>query len=403
MKILQLCHKPPYPLVDGGCIAINNITQGLLQSGHTVRVVAVETPKHPVVTTAFPLDYLQNTRFESIFMDTSIHLSDALTAVAKRKSYQISRFFSQSMSSKLIHILQNEEFDMIHIESIYMTSYIDLLRKYSNAKIVIRLHNIEHQIWERLAANERNPLKKIVYRVNARQLRRVERTILNKMDGYMAISQPDEQFFAATAPHVTGTVIPFGLDLDKYEDEADYIPSDEPTLFHIGSMNWAPNVEGIEWFLDEVWPEIQERHPEIEFYIAGYAIPEKLYARNERNVHVVGAVPVANDFMLSHDLMVVPLLSGSGIRIKIVEAMALGKVVITTSVGAQGLDVENGKHLFIADTPEEFRMVIDKCVTTPDLCKIIGENARNFISVYHNNRLITNQIVDFYNTIINKE
>lgn len=401
MKILQLCHKPPYPLVDGGCIAINNITLGLLNGGHTVRVVAVETPKHPVIIEAFPVDYLQQTHFESVFIDTSIRYKDAAASVLKRTSYQISRFYSRSMVAKLIHLLQQEEFDIIHIESIYMTPYIDVLRKFSNAKVVVRLHNIEHQIWERLADNESNPFKKMAYRINTCQLRRVERTILNRVDGYMTISDLDQDFFKATAPKVKGTVIPFGLDMENYDDEDDYIPSDEPTLFHIGSMNWAPNVEGVEWFLDEVWPGIQERHPEIEFYIAGHAIPEKLYNRHDRNVHVVGAVPVANDFMLAHDLMVVPLLSGSGIRIKIVEAMALGKVVITTSVGAQGLSVENGKHLFIADTPEEFLAVIDKCVATPDICKIIGENARDFISVYHNNDLITNQIVDFYKTVLN--
>lgn len=400
MKILQLCHKPPYPLVDGGCIAINNITLGLLNGGHTVRVVAVETPKHPVIIEAFPVDYLQRTHFESVFIDTSIHYKDAASSMLKRKSYQISRFYSRAMVAKLIHVLQQEEFDIIHVESIYMTPYIDVLRKYSNAKVVVRLHNIEHQIWERLASNESNPFKKLAYRMNTRQLRRVERSILNRVDGYMTISDLDQAFFEETAPNVAGTVIPFGLDMEKYDDEEDYIPSDEPTLFHIGSMNWAPNVEGIEWFLDEVWPGIQERHPEIEFYIAGHAIPEKLYARHDDKVQVVGAVPVANDFMLAHDIMVVPLLSGSGIRIKIVEAMALGKVVITTSVGAQGLSVENGKHLFIADTPEEFWAVVDKCVATPDICKIIGENARDFISVHHNNDLITNQIVDFYKTVL---
>ena len=89
-------------------------------------------------------------------------------------------------------------------------------------------------------------------------------------------------------------------------------------------------------------------------------------------------------------------------RVKIVEAMALGRVVITTSVGAEGLDVENGKHLFIADTPEEFLAVIDKCIQTPDLCSIISENARDFISMYHNNELITDKLLDFYSQVLSK-
>lgn len=120
-------------------------------------------------------------------------------------------------------------------------------------------------------------------------------------------------------------------------------------------------------------------------------------------MNVVGSVPNANEFMAEHDIMIVPLLSGSGIRIKIVEAMALGKVVITTSIGAEGLDVQDGKHLFIADTPEEFVAVINKCVAMPDICSIISENAQHYISVHHNNAVIAQQIMDFYQKVTNKQ
>ena len=114
---------------------------------------------------------------------------------------------------------------------------------------------------------------------------------------------------------------------------------------------------------------------------------------------MLGAVPNANEFMMDYDIMVVPLLSGSGIRIKIVEAMALGRVVITTSIGAEGLDVQDGKHLFIANTPEEFVAVINKCVAMPDLCSIISENAQHYISVNHNNAVIAQKIEDFYQSV----
>lgn len=402
MKILQICHKPPLPMVDGGCIAMHNITEGLLKSGQDVRVVAVETQKHPVKVSAFPFDYLQKTRFESVYINTTPRLKDAIVATLKRQSYQISRFYSRSMVAKLEHILRHEEFDIVHLESIYVAPYIPTIRKYSKAKIVMRMHNIEHQIWERLADNESWLVKKFIYKKNMQQLRRVERHILHEVDGYLTISEPDFEYFSQTAPDVKGFVLPFGIDLDNYEPEDDYIPSDEPKLFHLGSMNWSPNVEGVEWFLDDVWPAIHEEHPELTFTIAGYGIPDQFYKREDEGVVIAGAVPSANEFMLDNDIMIVPLLSGSGIRIKIVEAMALGKVVITTTVGAQGLDAENGKHLFIADTPEEFLAIIDKCIATPDLCKIIGENARDYISVHHDRDIITKQILDFYQSILEK-
>ena len=306
------------------------------------------------------------------------------------------------MVSKLVQVLKNERFDIIHLESIYVTPYIPVLRKYSNARIVLRLHNVENQIWKRLARNEKWPIERLIYWANARQLERVERTVLNDVDGFLAISQPDYDYFHQLNPSVDGNVITFGLDMDKYELEEDYIPSDNPSLFHLGSMNWSPNVEGIEWFLDEVWPDVLKSYPDLHFTVAGFGTPNKFYQRKDVNVTIAGAVPSANEFMLNHDIMIVPLLSGSGIRIKIIEAMALGKVVVTTSVGAEGLGAENGKHLFIADTPEEFVNVIGKCIATPDLCSIIGENARDFISVYHNNDLITENILQFYQKLLEK-
>ena len=402
MRILQLCHKPPLPPVDGGCIAMHNITKGLLNNGQEVNVLAIETPKHPVKLQAFPKDYLQKTRFESVFADTTVRVMDGIRAVLKRKSYHIERFNSKDMACKLAEILKHEHFDIVHVESIYMTPYVDVIRKNSSAKIVVRMHNIEHQIWERLASNESNPFMKFLYHVNEKQLRKVEDSILNKVDGYMTISEPDYQYFEKTAPEIPGVVIPFGIDMDNYELEDDFIASDKPSLCHIGSMNWSPNIEGIEWFLDDVWPLIHEAHPDLEFTVAGHGTPDHLMQRKDANVKFVGTVPDANEFMLDHELMIVPLLSGSGIRVKIVEAMALGRVVITTSVGAEGLSVENGKHLFIADTPEEYLSVINKCIQTPDLCTIILENARGFISLHHNNELITDKLLDFYHQILAK-
>ena len=402
MRILQLCHKPPLPPVDGGCIAMHNITKGLLNNGQEVNVLAIETPKHPVKLQAFPKDYLQKTRFESVFADTTVRVMDGIRAVLKRKSYHIERFNSKDMACKLAEILKHEHFDIVHVESIYMTPYVDVIRKNSSAKIVVRMHNIEHQIWERLASNESNPFMKFLYHVNEKQLRKVEDSILNKVDGYMTISEPDYLYFEKTAPEIPGGVIPFGIEMDNYELEDDFIASDKPSLCHIGSMNWSPNIEGIEWFLDDVWPLIHEAHPDLEFTVAGHGTPDHLMQRKDANVKFVGTVPDANEFMLDHELMIVPLLSGSGIRVKIVEAMALGRVVITTSVGAEGLSVENGKHLFIADTPEEYLSVINKCIQTPDLCTIISENARGFISLHHNNELITDKLLDFYHQVLAK-
>lgn len=400
MKILQLCHKTPYPPSDGGTIAMNNITQGLFQEGHSVTVLAVETAKHPVKWERIPDEYKKNVDFQSVYIDTSISIWAALKTLFTKESYNVKRFYSKNFANKLAEILHSDHYDIVHLESIFMTPYIDVVRACSSAKIVLRTHNVEHQIWERMAKNESNIFKRLILSYLAKQLKRYECSLFSKIDAFAAISEPDFHYFEKCYEKVPGKVVPFGIDLEEYPENEDYIPSEEPELFHMGSMNWMPNVEGINWFLDDVWPTIVNQFPKVTFTIAGRSIPDSFRQRHDQNVVIAGEVPSANDFMADHDIMIVPLLSGSGIRVKIIEGMALGKTIITTSVGAEGLAVENGKNILIADTPEEFSAAIAKCVNTPDLCAILGENARNFVALNHNNTLITRGLIEFYNTIL---
>ena len=400
MKILQICPKPPYPPSDGGTIAMNNITQGLLKADVGVKVLALETPKHSLQRGNVLNSYIEQTHLETVFVNTSVTMPAAVRGLFSRRSYQVDRFFSKAFAAKIAEVLKKDEYNIVHLESVYTTPYIPIIRQFSEAKIVLRTHNVEHLIWQRMAKNEQNLFKRGAIRVFSNQLKRYECSLENQIDGFASISTPDYNFFKEVYPSIPGTVVPFGIDLDNYESEEDYMPSDKPELFHIGSMDWMPNIEGVEWFLDEVWPSILQEFPEVTFTIAGRKIPEEIRRRDDRNVIVAGEVESANAFMLSKDIMIVPILAGSGIRVKIIEGMALGKVVITTTIGAEGLDVENGKNILIADTPEEFVSAVEKCVKTPDLCSIIGENARNFVSLNHNNEQITSKLIDYYCSIL---
>lgn len=400
MKILQICPKPPYPPSDGGTIAMNNLTQGLLKSGQCVKVLALETPKHSVQTNSIPDSYIEATHLETVYADTTVSVPAAMRGLFSRRSYQVDRFYSKTFASKIAEVLKREQYDIVHLESVYTTPYIPVIRQFSKAKIVLRTHNVEHLIWQRMAKNEQNLAKRWAIKVFSNQLKRYEGSLGNQIDGVASISTPDHLFFKELYPSVPTEVIPFGIDLDDYEPEDDYMPSDKPELFHIGSMDWMPNIEGVEWFLEEVWPSILREFPEVTFTIAGRKIPPEIRQREDSNVLIAGEVESANAFMLSKDIMIVPILAGSGIRVKIIEGMALGKVIITTSIGAEGLDVENGKNILIADTPEEFVSAVEKCVKTPDLCSILGENARNFVSLYHNNEQITLKLIDFYSSIL---
>lgn len=400
MKILQICHKPPLPAVDGGCIAINNVTQMLLAQGHDVKVLAISTPKHSVDVSKLPAEYVKKTRFETVFVNTSIRKLSALKSVLLCRPYHAERFFTRDMSLKIKAVLQQEKFDIVQLESLYVAPYISIIRQFSNAKIILRTHNVEHLIWDRMVGNEHSILRKFVLGSLTRSLEKFELKVFNKIDGYMTISDVDYNFFSSRFPNVSGAVIPFGVNVDDYEPNEEYIPSETPSLFHLGSLDWLPNLEGVEWFLEDVWPAIAENYPSLTFTLAGRNIPQSIKDLHLSNVIIEGEVPDARAFMLSKDIMIVPLLSGSGIRVKIIEGMALGKTIITTSIGAEGLAVEHGKNIFIADTPEEFVDCVGKCVHTPDICKIIGENAASFVALHHNSDIIVNDLTKFYNKVL---
>lgn len=398
MKILQLCNKPPFPAIDGGCIAMNNITMGLLNEGHDVKILTIETQKHPALYDEMPEDYKKATRIESVYVDTSVNIIDAFSALVTSDSYNISRFFSPDVDRKLIQILESENFDIIHIESLFMTPYIATVRRYSKAPVVLRSHNLEYIIWERMADASKNRAKKAYLNLLSRQLKKYETGIINSVDGIAAISNEDAKKYLSLKCYKPIVNIPFGIELTKYIPEPE--KAEHPTLFHIGAMDWTPNSEGINWFLKEVWPLVRKDLPELKLYLAGRKMPAELYEQVPENVVIEGEVPDALQFMNSKSVMVVPLLTAGGMRVKIIEAMALGKAVVSTRIGAEGIDCRKGEHLLIGNSPEEFALAIKNVCTDPDLYLRLGKNARKLVELHYDKKLLTRDLIRFYQSLL---
>jgi len=399
MRILQICSKSPYPPKQGAPIAMNNITQGLIDADNYVKVFAVSTPKYFVDIKEISESYKQKTKFESVFIDTSVKPINAFLNIFSKKSYHIQRFTSNDMKNKLIHILEYEDFDIVQLESLFVTPYIETIRKYSKAKIILRAHNIEHLIWQKMSYNSTNPLKTFYFRHLSKTLKNYEISMLNKYDGIATITDDDTYLFKKLGCKIPVTDIPFGLDIDKYISDSK--SCEFPSLFHIGSMDWIPNQEGIKWFLENVWTVIYKQHPDLKFYLAGKNMPDWLLKNNYPNVIIVGEVKDAINFINSKAIMIVPLLSGAGVRIKIIEAMAAGKTVISTSIAAKGIAYENNKNIIIAESPKDFADAITKCINDRDFCNRVGDNAKKLITQKHNNKLIIDKLVNFYQEILN--
>ena len=341
MRICQLTHKPAYPTVDGGCIAMAHVLESLLRSGNTVDVLTLSTFKHRFDESAFP----SNDRLEvrSVEIDLRTKVSDALKNLGQRSSYIMARFDAPQVRSALQEQLNNG-YDVIYIESIFWLPYLPELKS-SGIPLVLRSHNIEHRVWRELAYKSSFP-RSAYLRLLARRLRREEHLMWQGVDQIHSISSSDS---TTIAKHTSADVIDLPMAV-KVNDEVPNAP--KPFVcHHLGAMDWIPNQEGMRWFLGKVWPGVQRVESLAEFHLAGRRMSVEFQQMKGPGVRVIGAVDDAKAFRAEHGVLVVPLFSGSGLRIKILEALAEGVPVMATTKAIEGLPEVQTSGMFVSDDP----------------------------------------------------
>ena len=346
------------------------------------------------------LSYRKKTNYQLVFIDTAIKPLDAFFNLFSSKSYNLSRFYSSEFKKKLVEKLQAVDYDVIHLETLWVTPYIDVIRKHSKAKVVLRSQNVEYMIWERLAEDTLNPIKKMYLNLLAKRLKNYEHEVLNKFDAIVTITDLDSKEYARMGCTTPIYHVPFGIDLDKYK--VDISNLEKSSVFHIGAMDWRPNADGINWFLKGVWTKVLSKNDTIKLYLAGRKMPDWLLQLQMKNVVIEGEVPDSHQFINSKSIMIVPLNSGGGMRVKIIEGMAFGKTIISTSVGAEGIEYKNGVNMLIVNTEEEFCEAILKCVSDTDFSDTIGKNARILAETKYDNQNICNRLSTFYQELSNK-
>ncbi|TNE51750.1 MAG: glycosyltransferase, partial [Bacteroidetes bacterium] len=264
--------------------------------------------------------------------------------------------------------------------------------------VALRAHNVEHEIWERVAVNS-HPLKRWYLNRITPRLKKFEQNSLNQYDLLIGITERDVQQFRALGLEKPAVVVPIGLDCSAYmPDESSF--QRPVSLGFIGSLDWMPNIEGLTWFLQKVWkPLLHPAYPELELHIAGRNTPAWLRRLRMPGVHVHGEVPDASDFINQHTVMVVPLLAGSGMRAKILEGMALGKVVLSTSIGLEGIAARHRQEVLIADTPEEFYSAVRWCMEQSAELIPLGQRAQVFCAQHFDNLELGRQLAHTYRSM----
>jgi len=395
MNILQITNKVPYPAKDGGAIACMNLTRGFSFLGHKVTIVAMNTVKHNITIDEIPDSVKELADFRLINVPAAISpVSALLNLVFSRKPYNAVRFISGTFSNELRKILLENNFDIIQLEGLYVCPYIPLIRKYSNAKVVYRAHNIEHEIWNRTAKLAKGP-EKWYLKILARRIKIFEKQQLNKYDLIVPITERDGAILdklGNTKPrHVSQTGIDSSVLIPNVKNLV------HPTLFHIGSLEWAPNQEGLVWFVENCWHDIRIKYPDLKFFVAGRNAPDWFKRKmNQPNIVFLGEIADAYEFINSKSIMVVPLHSGSGMRIKIIEGMALGKPIVTTAVGTEGISTTSRHNIVIAENADGFINAISELIENREFFNNISRNAIEYIHEKFDNLTSAGSLIDFY-------
>lgn len=397
MRILQISNKAPYPPNDGSSIAVYNMVKGFINNGVALHLLTINTLKHYKKENDIPRDFLEQSHYTAIDRDTAVTPMGALMNLFSSESFFVSRFVFKEFEEKIIEKLNANQFDIVHLEGLFVAPYIPVIRKHSNAKITIRTHNVEHLIWDRLIENEKSAVKRKYLSIQNARLKKLELQILKEADGIVTITDYDKKLFEQLGIKTKAVVSPTGIVLDRYAINRSLTNTN--SVFHLASMDWMPNTEAVDWFLDKVWPKYLKTENNLQFTLAGRFMPDSYLKRNEGNLKVIGSIDDNIQFYNEHEIMMVPLQSGSGMRIKIIEGMAMGKVIVSTSIGAEGIPVTHNENIIIANTPEEFANAIKDLSSNQELKTKIGNNARKFIEDNFENTKLISELLKFYESL----
>jgi glycosyltransferase involved in cell wall biosynthesis len=275
---------------------------------------------------------------------------DYLKRLPSGAPYAVSRFECEDVRRTIAEWVAEDKFDIAVCD--FLDAAVNLPAELPLPSVLFQ-HNVESEIWRRHAQTEANPAKRLVYGLEFKRILAYEREVVQRFHHVIAVSEHDKKLMSAWVDPARITVVPTGVDLSQYSpDVSQREPG--PLVVFVGAMDWEPNIDAVEFFCAEIWPAVLREIPQARFRIVGRNPDRRVESVACESVEVTGRVPSVLDHLREAAVVVVPLRIGGGTRLKIYEAMAAGKAVVATSVGAEGLDVHHGRDIVLADQPQEF-------------------------------------------------
>lgn len=352
MRILLLSNDVPYPPNSGYRLRLYNLLYRIAKE-HDIWLVTF-LPEYEKLT---DLDYLSSICREVVIVPLAYQ--GALANPWKAMRYflmgnppDLRMYDSREFAEKIRALISRIDFDIIQIEDSHMSIYLDYLPKSLRSRAILTFHDVNFQKHERLSQVEPKRARRLRLWLHGRQMRRWEPRQAQRFGHCITMSHSDKSILMNANPALKITVLPNGVNTQDYTPLP--FPANSVRLLYVGTMEYRPNIDAVTYFCRNIYPIIKEEYPNIEFWIVGKDPAPEVLELEGGGVHVTGEVENLLPYYKDGTICVIPLRAGGGTRLKILEAMALGRPIVSTTIGCEGLTVKNGEHLLIADTPELF-------------------------------------------------
>ncbi|MGB9594871.1 MAG: glycosyltransferase family 4 protein [Candidatus Poribacteria bacterium] len=402
LDILFVSATIPYPAIDGGRIRVLNLLQNLSKYNNITFLTYNSSDEDER-----NIKYLRDIGINVLdvkfnYNKILFNIPSILKQTFKGKPFTIAKYYSKEMVSKINELLEKNLYDVIHFEMFHTGQHITELSNVVYVEICLGLQNIDSLIWKRLADTERNPIKKLILRWQYNNFLNLERMLSPLFDCCICVSAEDMERLISINPFVRICIAPNGVDTDYFMPMD--IKENEHQIVFVGSMNWQPNEDAVLYFCDKIFPLIKGKIPQIRFYIVGSNPTERVTKlRNIDGVIVTGLVDDVRDYISQSAVFVVPLRIGGGTRLKILQALAMKKAVVSTSIGCEGLGLIHNEHLLISDDPKEFAESVMLLLNDKDLRYRLGENGRKLVEDKYDWKAISMKLNTIYRNYLRRD
>lgn len=407
MRILVVDEEIPYPLNSGKRIRTYCLLKPLA-SRHEIFFVCRQ---HEGTAESYPAS-LEKVGIHPIIVPhliqkkTGAKFSLALFAnLFSPHPYSVTSHRSSFLKRRIEKLLNEQRFELVHCE---WTPYaINLNGVFGNIPTVVNAHNIEAMIWKRNFQVESHPLKKAYFYLQWKKMEAFEQEYFRKFTRCIAVSENDARTISQRVPKGFVDIVSNGVDMEYFTPQKRdrSVSGNNKSIVFTGSLDWRPNVDGVLYFLERIFPLIKMHHRDSKFVIVGRKPLPVLQNRvkGREDVLLAGSVSDIRPYMDDADVYVVPLRVGGGSRLKILEAFSMELPVVSTTIGAEGLDVTDGENILIADTPDDFAAAVISLIDDRNKAKALGKQGRVTIDAQYQWKVLANKLEQSWCKAIGEE